>query len=149
MYNFAIDDIICFGVGGHFIRNLNIFMHYSIMRINYKYNARSRPQEPLKRCEELLLLLIKIVHELGSYKQNKPPTKDFIIALQANIYETSSLEQIFESMFAYHVTNYVLFLALLCVSYFSEAKKYVLQMFHSPHLNIVTLQHLSPAIYFQ
>ena len=94
-------------------------------------------------------MLIKIVHELGSYKQYKPPTKDFIIALRANIYETSSLEQIFESMFAYHVTNHVLFLALLCVSYFSEAKKYVLQMFHSPHLNIVPLQHLSPAIYFQ
>ena len=54
LYKFAIDCIINCGVGGHFIRNLNIFMHYSFMRINYKYNARSRPQEPLKRCEELL-----------------------------------------------------------------------------------------------
>ena len=89
------------------------------------------------------------MHELGSYKQNKPPTKDFIIALQANIYETSSLEQIFESMFAYHVTNHVSFFVLLVWVTFSEAKKYVLQMFHSPHLNIVPLQHLSPAIYFQ
>ena len=68
-------------------------------------------------------MLIKIVHELGSYKQYKPPTKDFIIALQANIYETSSLEQIFESMFAYHVTNHVLFFVLLCVSYFFRSEK--------------------------
>ena len=68
-------------------------------------------------------MLIKIVHELGSYKQNKPPTKDFIIALRANIYETSSLEQIFESMFAYHVTNHVLFFVLLCVSYSFRSEK--------------------------
>ena len=68
-------------------------------------------------------MLIKIVHELGSYKQYKPPTKDFIIALQANIYETSSLEQIFESMFAYHVTNYVFILRYsLCELLFRSEK---------------------------
>ena len=99
-------------------------------------------------------MLIKIVHELGSYKPNKPPTKDFIIALQANIYETSSLEQIFESMFAYHVTNHVFILrSALCelhsFIYLFEAKKYVLQMCHLLHLKFVPLQHQSLGIYLQ